>query len=83
MTGTTEKDNDMTMQPKGLIPAAFCVILVCMGGTALAAPSISSTSGTWSQGDTLTVSGSDFGNTGKEVPIKFDDFESGVVGASR
>jgi len=45
-------------------------------------PSISSTSGTWSQGSTVTISGSGFGDTGKEEPIKFDDFEGGVVGAS-
>ena len=45
-------------------------------------PSISSTSGSWSQGSSVTVSGSSFGNDGDEVPIKFDDFESGVVGAS-
>ena len=45
-------------------------------------PSISGTSGTWSQGNTVTVSGSSFGDTGSEEPIKFDDFEGGNVGSS-
>jgi hypothetical protein len=45
-------------------------------------PSISSTSGTWSHGNSVTISGSGFGTKATAAPIRFDTFEDGVVGTN-
>jgi len=53
--------------------------------TVLAAPSISGYTGTMSNGQSITISGSDFGNTGPSILV-FDDFElqsSGVTLSSQ
>ncbi len=44
-----------------------------------AAPAISGVSGTMSNGESITISGSDFGSTGPTVDF-FDDFSSGTSG---
>ena len=47
---------------------------------AIAAPSISGTSGSFSSGQSVTVSGSGFGTKSTAAPIKFDNFENGTSG---
>ena len=59
-----------------------CVVCLAACVQATGAPSVSSVSGEMSHGSALAISGSGFGNNGDEVPIKFDDFESGTVGTS-
>lgn len=44
----------------------------------LAAPIVSSVSGTVGQGQTITISGSAFGTKPQAAPIVFDDFENGT-----
>jgi len=43
-------------------------------------PSISSTSGTWGHGNSITISGSGFGGKSQAAPLKYDDFEAGTLG---
>jgi len=45
-------------------------------------PSISSTSGTWSHGNSVTISGSGFGTKSTAAPVIWDDFEGGTNGNS-
>lgn len=54
--------------------------LIFVSSGAQAAPSISGVSGTVSNGNSITISGSAFGSTGPTVRL-FDDFESGTNGA--
>jgi len=49
--------------------------------SAFAAPAITGTSGTFTDGQTVTISGSGFGSSGPNV-VLFDDFEGGTNGAS-
>lgn len=58
------------------------LILILTGGVAFAAPSITSTSGTVSDGNTVTISGSAFGAKATAAPIKWDDFEDGTSGTA-
>lgn len=46
----------------------------------LAQPSISSTSGTWADGNSITITGAAFG-TGDATPLLWDNFEVGTTGA--
>lgn len=48
--------------------------------TVMAAPTVSSVSGTVGQGQTITISGSAFGTKPQAAPVVYDDFESGAVG---
>jgi hypothetical protein len=48
--------------------------------TSLAAPTVSSVSGTVGQGQTITISGSAFGTKPQANPVVYDDFEAGTVG---
>jgi len=56
------------------------VVTAGLGPRARAAPSISSTSGTFQHGNSVTISGSGFGSKSTAAPIKWDDFEDGVDG---
>lgn len=47
---------------------------------AFAAPSISSTSGTFAHGQSVTINGSGFGIKNTAAPWQWDNFESGTVG---
>ena len=47
-----------------------------------AAPSISSASGTWSHGGSITITGSEFGSKSSAAPLKWDNFEGGTLGES-
>lgn len=60
---------------------AVAAALLAFGLVAQAAPSISGTSGTWSHGGTVTVSGSAFGTKTTAVPYQWDNAESGTIGA--
>lgn len=55
------------------------LIFVLMSVSAYGAPSVSGTSGTISDNNAITITGSGFGATGPTI-ILFDDFESGTVG---
>jgi hypothetical protein len=55
---------------KWLIP-----IILLFPSIALGAPSISGTSGTWSHGESVTVSGSSFGSKSPAAPFWWDDGE--------
>lgn len=57
-----------------------CVFVIA--GQAIAGPVITAVSGEATNGSTIQISGSKFGSTGNELPLKFDDFESGTVGAN-
>jgi hypothetical protein len=63
-----------------LLCATACLALVVGAGGALGAPSISSTSGTFSHGNSVTVSGSGFGTKSTAAPALFEDFEDGTDG---
>lgn len=57
-----------------LLPAAI--------STVIAAPAVTGSSGTPSQGSQLTVTGSGFGTKSPVSPLKWDDFEAGAVGST-
>lgn len=59
---------------------AILFLLALFGVPALAAPSISGTSGTLTHGSSVTVSGSAFGSRPTAAPLRSDDFEAGTVG---
>lgn len=46
------------------------------------APSVSNVTGNLNHGSSVTISGSGFGNKGNATPVKWDNFESGVLGAA-
>lgn len=46
------------------------------------APSISSVTGNLNHGSSATISGSGFGNKSNAAPVKWDNFESGILGAA-
>jgi len=58
------------------------VLVLLTPGRALSNPIISNTSGTLTHGATITISGSGFGTKVPAAPLKWDDFESGSLGAS-
>src|SRR3989339_1604564 len=60
--------------------SACLVFVFCLSTRVSRAQTISSVSGNMSEGQTITVNGSGFGNTGPNVVI-FDDFEKGTNGA--
>lgn len=55
-------------------------LLLGVAPLALAAPSVSGTSGTASSGQTLTISGNGFGSKSTAAPLLWDDFEAGTAG---
>ena len=59
---------------KTILTAFICSIMVTI---AYAEPSINSTTGTWAHSSTVTITGNDFGSKTTEVPIIWDDFETG------
>lgn len=60
----------------------FCIVLFCLHASiAWSAPSISNVTGTFTNGQTITISGSGFGNTGPNIVI-YDQFE-GTNGGNR
>jgi len=61
--------------------AAAALLLILVYSPALAAPVISDVTGTVSNGQTITISGTDFGATGPTILV-FDDFELGSNGTS-
>lgn len=50
--------------------------------SALAAPSISGVSGTFTHGSVVAITGSGFGTKAQAAPLKWDPFESGALGES-
>lgn len=58
------------------------IILALWPISLLAAPTISGISGTVSSGQSITISGSDFGTKSTPTPIKWDNFESGEHGGT-
>lgn len=57
----------------------FIVFILLLSGNAFAAPSITGISGTVSNGENITITGTGFGATGPTV-VLFDDFEKGTNG---
>lgn len=55
------------------------LLLLAVAGSAFAAPSVTGVSGTVSNGESITITGTDFGTTGPTV-VLFDDFEKGTNG---
>ncbi len=64
-----------------MVKRFLCILLWLFPVVAMAAPSVSGVSGTVSNGQTITVSGSAFGDTGPSIKI-YDQFE-GTNGAQR
>lgn len=62
---------------------ALVGVAVMATSASLAAPSVSSTSGTFSHGNSVTISGSSFGSKSTAAPVKYDDFDGGVAGNER
>ena len=58
-----------------ILISVLCAL--CFPLTVIAAPSISSTSGTWAHDQSVVISGSGFASKGTAAPIKFEDFEDG------
>jgi len=54
--------------------------VLCATAPALAAPSISGVAGTSAAGQTVTITGSGFGNKPQAQPVLWDDFEGGAIG---
>lgn len=63
-----------------LIKVLFAVSFFALSSASFAVPSISGSSGTYSNGSSVTITGSGFGS-GPNVVI-FDDFEGGTAGAN-
>jgi len=60
---------------------SFAAAALLLAGTTAAAPSISSTSGTFTHGNSVTIGGSGFGSKSTAAPVKYDDFDDGEVGS--
>jgi len=58
---------------------AQLLLLFVFGASSFAAPSVTGVTGTISNGQSVTISGTDFGATGPTV-VLFDDFEDGTSG---
>ncbi|QQR78679.1 MAG: hypothetical protein IPJ68_00100 [Candidatus Moraniibacteriota bacterium] len=79
----------MTNTNQKLLTLTTCLTLsfFSLAGSALAAPSISGTSGTWSHGGSVTVNGSAFGSKSPAAPLVWDHGQyanftaAGYVGA--
>lgn len=56
------------------------LVLLLLPGLTFAAPSISSISGTFTHGQSLTINGSGFGMKAIPSPIRYDDFSNAVIG---
>jgi hypothetical protein len=59
---------------------AWVVLCAIAAPLALAAPSITGVSGTFEAGQTVTITGSGFGNKPQPQPILWDNFEGGAIG---
>lgn len=61
--------------------ATFVVVsaLLALPAVVEAQPSISTTSGTWNHGATVTVSGSGFGSKSNAPPVVWDDASGGNI----
>lgn len=66
------------MQKKSII--MMLVILFLYSTNILAAPSISGVTGTISNGQSITISGSSFGTKSTAAPVVWDNFETGTSG---
>lgn len=60
---------------------AVVALLAIVGAAYAATPTISSVVGTFATGDTITITGTDFGTKSPAGPVVWDDFEAGTVGA--
>lgn len=56
----------------------IAILFLCLPALAFAEPSISDVSGTISEDETITISGSAFGTKSTAAPVKWDDFEDGA-----
>lgn len=67
-----------------LVGSVLAVIAVCLlgAGGAFAAPSISGTSGTWSHGGAVTISGSSFGTKSPAAPLLWDNGQYATLSAA-
>src|SRR5262245_5388510 len=65
------------MKPGMLRVAAIVAALINVGMAAQAAPTISGTSGTYSTGQSIQLSGSGFGSKSPAAPYVWADFEGG------
>lgn len=63
-----------------MINLIYIIILCLIPVSAIAAPSVSSTSGSISHGLTITISGSDFGTKSPAAPLMWDDMEGETAG---
>lgn len=61
--------------------SALVAVLVSVANPVAAQPNASGLSGDTIHGGVITVTGARFGNNGDELPLKFDDFESGALSA--
>jgi hypothetical protein len=62
------------------LAVAAALSVPAIAPTSMAAPTVSSVSGTVGQGQTITISGSAFGTKPQANPVVYDDFEAGTVG---
>lgn len=58
----------------------LAIFLILLPSLSIAAPAVTGVSGTVSNGESITISGTDFGSTGPTI-ILFDDFEAGTNGS--
>jgi len=65
------------MFARTFIILASMAALLCSSNYLYAAPSVSLTNGTLSNGNTIAISGSFFGNKASPAPVIFDDMEGG------
>jgi len=71
--------SSMFRASKGAV-GTWVVVCVAAAPLAFAAPSISGVAGGLSAGQTVTITGSGFGNKTKPQPVLWDDFERGAIG---
>jgi hypothetical protein len=78
-------NNESRIMNSGIYKKYLFFVLILFGvlflvKTSLAAPSVSSVSGTIRDGSSITVAGSNFGTKSPAIPIKWDNFSGGTNG---
>lgn len=77
---TVSPEMNYMVNLKVRVGVASCVAMMAASAS-MAAPAVTSVTGTVGHNQTLTITGSSFGSKAKAAPLVFDDFEAGAVGS--
>ena len=72
----------MKLRTACMVVAISALVCLAIARTSTGAPSISSTSGTFTHDNSVTISGSGFGTKATAAPLKWETFEDGVAGTN-